>query len=181
MISLRSKIAVKILNYYFLNPDAGHYINELARILEVDPKNLDRKLKELEREGILRSEFSGKQRYFYLAKNSALVKNYRQVFLSTVGLEEQLSSVLKKISGVKKAYIFGSYAKDKLGAASDIDILVIGHHSILDLQKEINRIQRYSGREINTVNMGEDEFNQKRKNNNQFLKQIFSGKTIKLI
>ncbi|MCX5667712.1 MAG: hypothetical protein NTY34_05330 [Candidatus Omnitrophica bacterium] len=39
MISLRSKVAIKLLDYYFLNPEAQVYINELARILELDPKN----------------------------------------------------------------------------------------------------------------------------------------------
>ena len=48
MISLRSKVAVKLLDYYFLNPEAQHYINELARILELDPKNTETKLKEFE-------------------------------------------------------------------------------------------------------------------------------------
>ena len=79
MISLRSKVTIKILNYFFINPDARHYINELARILNLDPKNVDTKLKELEKEGLLKSEFSGKQRYFYLSKKYPLLKEYRQI------------------------------------------------------------------------------------------------------
>jgi len=63
MISLRSKITIKLLDYYFLNPNAQVYINELARILEIDPKNTETKLKELEMEGLFKSEFRGKQRY----------------------------------------------------------------------------------------------------------------------
>ena len=49
MISLRSKVAIKLLDYYFLNPEAQAYINELARILELDPKNTETKLKEFEK------------------------------------------------------------------------------------------------------------------------------------
>ena len=52
MIPLRSKVSRKILSYYFLNPSKRHYINELARLLELDPKNLHSKLVEFERLGI---------------------------------------------------------------------------------------------------------------------------------
>ena len=70
MIGFRSKITIKVLNYYFLNPKKSHYVNELARILDVDPANLFRKLIELEREGVLVSEMRGNQRYFSLNKNT---------------------------------------------------------------------------------------------------------------
>ena len=63
MISFKSKIANKILNYYFNNPDTRCYVNELAKKLDLDPKNLHRKLEELEKEGIFKSEFRGKERY----------------------------------------------------------------------------------------------------------------------
>jgi len=60
MISLRSKVTIKLLDYYFLNPEAQVYINELTRILGLDPKNTETKLKELEKEGFFKSEFRRK-------------------------------------------------------------------------------------------------------------------------
>lgn len=89
MISLKSQIILKILTYYFLNPAASHYVNELARILQADPKNLHRKLNELEQEGILKSEFQGKQRHFFLNKHSRIAKIYKDLFSQTFGLTQQ--------------------------------------------------------------------------------------------
>ena len=180
MISLKSKITIKALNYFFLNPRASYYINELARILEVDPKNLDRKLKEFEKAGILESEFRGKQRYFSLAKKTEAAKQYRKFFLSTAGIEGQLRRAVRDIKGLQAAYLYGSYAKDAMDAGSDIAILAIGTHSSLELQRRIGPIQRQSGREINTINMDTREFKEKQKHHNPFLENIFSGKTIKL-
>jgi len=37
MISLRSSITQKLLNYFFINPDEERYVNDLARKLKVDP------------------------------------------------------------------------------------------------------------------------------------------------
>lgn len=180
MISLKSQITAKVLNYYFLNPQRRHYINELARILRVDPKNLDRKLKELESQGLLQSEFAGKQRYFFLVTKNPLVRYYRRLVMSTIGIEGQLRSVFQKVKGLREGYIFGSYAKNRMDAGSDIDVLAVGQHSVLELQKHINAVQRGSGREINVVNMSEREFKKKRRVKDAFFNRVFSGKLIKL-
>ncbi len=58
MISFRSQITKKILNYYFLNPGVRQYTNQLARSLEIDPKNLDRKLKKREAQFSLLNYFT---------------------------------------------------------------------------------------------------------------------------
>ena len=80
MLNFRSKIAIKVLGYYFVNPARKHYINELARILDEDAGNLFRKLKDLEREGILSSEAIGNQRYFFLNKRYPLLKELKKAY-----------------------------------------------------------------------------------------------------
>lgn len=181
MISLKSQVTIKILNYFFLNHKASHYVNELARILKLDPKNLHRKLNELEEEGILKSDFIGKQRHFSLNNKSKIIKPYQELLAQTVGLKAQLKNVIEKINGVEEVYIYGSYAKDAMSAGSDIDLLVIGNHSNLELQKAINQIQRWIGREINLINLTKKELNQKKKQKNPFIKNIFTNKYIKLL
>ncbi len=180
MISFKSKITVKLFDYFFLNPEAERYVNELAVILKVDPKNLHRKLDELEKEGILKSEFRGKERYFSLASDFPLLEQYRQIFLKTFGLERSLKKMVAGTAGVKKAYIFGSYASNRMDSSSDIDLLVVGEHSVLELQKQIVKLQKVLGREINVVNMDEKEF-LARKKNDQLVKNIFKAKAIELL
>jgi len=181
MISLKSKITVKILNYFLFNPKKRRYINELAILLSEDSKNVYRKLQDLEKEGILKSEFQGKQRYFYLNKVYPLLKEYKAIFFKKVGFEQKLRMVLQNVKGINEAYLYGSYAKNKMDSNSDLDLLVIGNHSLLDVQKSIAKIQKEIGREINIVNLSDEEFKKKKKNNNPFIKNIFSDKIIKLI
>ena len=181
MISLRSKVAIKLLDYYFLNPDSQHYINELARILELDPKNTETKLKEFEKEGLFKSEFRGKERYFFLEKDNPVLEHYRQIFLKTHGIEKRLKDMLSNIKGLKEAYIFGSYASNKMDSSSDIDILAIGSHSVLELQRLIAKLQKDTGREFNVTNLSLKEFEAKKKDKDPFINSVFKTKTIKLI
>lgn len=62
----------------------------------MDPKNTDTKLKELEKAGLLKSEFSGKQRYFYLSKEFPLLEEYKKIVLKTAGIESELKKILSK-------------------------------------------------------------------------------------
>lgn len=181
MISLRSKVAIKLLNYYFLNPSAQHYINELARILEIDPKNTETKLKEFEKKGLFKSEFRGKERYFFLAKDNPVLEHYRQIFLKTYGVEKRLKDILRQVAGVNEAYLFGSYANGSMDTSSDIDILAVGSHSVLELQRCIAKLQKEIGREFNVINLTPEEFTAKKKDRVPFITGILNGKTIKLI
>jgi predicted nucleotidyltransferase len=177
---IRSKVTKKILNYFFLNPQARHYINELAKILSLDPKNVDRKLKELEAQGLLKSEFSGKQRYFWLNSDFPLLSEYGQIVLKTYGLEESLARLMQTDEDIEAAYIFGSYVSEGMDKFSDIDLLIVGRQSSLAVYKKLELIQSDSGRDINVVNLTPAEFERKQKNGDALIKNIFSHKVIKL-
>lgn len=181
MMFLRSKVTIKLLDYYFLNPDAQVYINELARILELDPKNTETKLKEFEKKGLFKSEFRGKERYFFLAKDNPVLEHYRQIFLKTYGIEKRLKDMLRDIKGLKEAYLFGSYASNSMDSSSDIDILAIGTHSVLELQRVIVKLQKDTGRELNVMNLSQKEFEAKKKGKDPFIRGVFKTKTIRLV
>ena len=180
MISLKSKVTQAALGYFMLHEGAELYVNEMARRFLLDQGNLDRKLKELEKEGILKSEFRGKERYYSLNPSFPLLKEYKKIILKTVGLEHLLKKALQAVKGLKRAYLFGSYARDQMDLASDIDLLVIGNHSTLELQKKISEIQKSIGREINVVQMSPAEY-EKRQKTNPFLKSVHQGKKIQIL
>jgi len=181
MISIKSKIIRPLLNFYFLHPEHSFYMNEIARRFNIDKRNLARKLKELEKEGLFVSKVSGNQRYYSLNKKYSLYKEYRNIFMKTVGIEEKLKSALSNIDGIKEAYIYGSYARDNMDAFSDIDIIIIGSHDTIMIQKEISKLQKDMDREINVINIGLKEFNDKKNSRSPFILDIFKNKHIKII
>jgi len=156
-------------------------VNELARVLGVDAGNLSRKLKELENEGIIVSEFSGNQRYYFLNQKYPFLQEMKKIYQAKYGLKEQLAKVLKKLPGLRQAYLFGSYAKGNFGRESDIDLLLIGQHSALQAKKMILPLQRELNREFNIVDFTEAEFIKRKKNKDEFIQDVFKNKIISII
>lgn len=181
MISITSKIAQSLLAFYFLHEDESLYVNEIVRRLGVDKRNLVKKLNEFEREGIFKSEVIGNQKYYSLNKKYPLYKEYKKIILKTIGIEKQLKTTLSKIKGIKKAFIYGSYAKDKMDAFSDIDIIVIGNHSTVLLHKKIAQLQKLTDREINIISISQEEFNCKIENKDSFIADVLRKKRIDII
>lgn len=180
MLSLRSKITQTVLRYFLLHEESEVYVSELSRRLSLESGNLTRKLGELETEGILKSRWQGSQRYYSLNSDFALLQEYKNIIRKTIGFEPMLQNALKKISGIKRAVLFGSYARQKMDSASDIDLLVVGSHDTVALQKEIAQLQMAADREINLISMSPREYDNKRLKD-PFLKAVHKRKKIILI
>jgi len=181
MINFNSKLVLKLMGYFFLNSKDRKYVNEIARILEIDPGNLNRQLKTLEQEGILISEARGNQKYYFLNEKYPLLKEVKKIYNMKCGLLPELTKKLKNLLGLKEAYIFGSYARDTFQQGSDIDILLIGEHSTREAKKIIFSLQSQFQREFNVVDITEKEFIQRKKNQDEFIQNIFCNLLIKII
>lgn len=181
MISLKSEITRKLLNYFFLNPHENLYVNEIERKLHLDKRNLIKKIRELEDQGILKHDVRGNLKLYSINRKYPLYNEYRKIILSTVGFEDQLKKLLSSMGDIKEAYLYGSYAQNAMDAASDIDLLVVGEGSAISLQKSLSSLQKEIKREINAINMNEHEFKSRMRKKDPFLSQILKQKHIKLI
>jgi len=179
MISLKSKIALDLLNYFFLHENESLYVNELVRRLGIDKRNLLKKLNEFEGIGLFKTEFKGNLKYYSLNKGFPLYNEYKKIILKTTGIENQLRELLAEIKGIKRAFIYGSYVSDKFDASSDIDVFVIGNHKVIEVQKAISALQKKIDREINVINVSEQEFLSKKKD--PFLSDIIKKDKIELV
>jgi hypothetical protein len=68
-----------------------------------------------------------------------------------------------------------------MDSSSDIDLLAIGTHSVLELQRIIANLQKDTGREFNVTNLNLKEFEAKKKNKDPFISNVFRTKTIRLV
>jgi len=181
MIPLKSAITKKILNYFFVNPQESLYVNELSRKLALDKRNLVKKVKELELEGILTHETRGNLKLYSINTRYPLYQEFRKIIMATVGVEEQIRSLLNGIDGIKEAYIYGSYAKNAMDTHSDIDVLIVGSVGVVAVQKRISKLQRDIDREISVTVMTQVDFNRRIKAKDPFISGMLKQKYIKVI
>lgn len=181
MFELRSATRRRLLAYYFTNPRARFHVRDLAKHLHVDPSNLSKELARLEREGLFRSEVSGRQKYFLLNRKYPLFTEVRSIVAKTVGAVPVLTDSLQKIEGIQEAYLYGSFARNQQDAASDIDVLVIGEPKPEILADVARKLEQRLGREINYTVLTPKELRLRRARKDPFIDDVWHNKRIRLI
>lgn len=170
-----------ILEIFFNHPEKSYYLRELAKILGKEPGVFQKDINKLTDRGVLETYYEANRRFFKLNKTYPLYKELKSIFFKTVGIKGKLEQELKKIQGIKKAFIYGSFAKGEERAKSDVDLFVIGQIDENKFIDVIINLEKKFGREINYTLMNQNEFQNKLKKKDSFLKNILSRKTIKLI
>jgi predicted nucleotidyltransferase len=173
MLNLRSKARQRLLAYYFTNPTVSIHLRDLAGRLDVDPSNLSKELRDLERDGLFVSVVSGRQKYFRLNSEYPLYAEVRGIVEKTIGAVPLLGQALKTVDRVHEAYLYGSFARDQQDASSDIDILLIGTPSAEELAQVIATLERRLGREINYTAFAREEFDSRRARKDAFVENAW--------
>lgn len=170
-----------ILETFFNLPGKAYYLREIAGILNKEPGVFLRDINRLADDGILENYYEAHRRFFKLNKKHPLYEEIKSIFFKTSGIKVVLQAELKKIKGIKRAFIYGSVAHGREVVASDIDLFIVGDISEDELIDLINRLEGKFGREINYTLMDEKELQKKTREGNSFLENILKQKTIELI
>lgn len=173
MLNLRSELRRKLLAFLFAHMRESFYVRELARTLAVDPTNLSRELRALERQGVLVSELRGQARYYRLNARYRAFRELKGMVAKTVGVVGMLQDAFRTMREVQLALLYGSFAKGREDEASDIDVLVVGNPPSERLADAVAVLEKRLGREINVTTYAPNEFARKRRGNDPLLKSIF--------
>jgi len=176
----KSKAREKILQLFFSDSNKRYYLRELEKILDISVGNIRRELLSLEKIGLFKRQEEGKRVYYFLNKDSALFEDFKNIVFKTIGVEGTLRKELEKIKGIKQAFIFGSFAKNKENSLSDIDLMVIGEVDEDLLISKISKLENLFKREINYHLIDEEEWKEKSKKDS-FVKNIINNPKIKII
>ena len=180
----KSPLRKKLLSYFFTNPQANLYLREIAAKLNVDAANLSRELSQLVSDGVFISRKQGNLKYFSLNSQYPLYRELKSIISKTIGVQGAIKKLLSKIPGIKRAFIYGSFAKNTERAGSDIDLcLVIRKKDFKEnpLLERLHQLESGLGREINYTFFTEEEWKSKQRSKDSFVLAILKGKRIELI
>ena len=177
----KSKTRKAILQLYFSHPEKKYYLRELEKKINFPVQNIRRELINLEKKGMFKREKSGNQVFYYLNKESPIYNDIENIISKTIGIENKLRESLSELSGIKQAFIFGSFADGTKDYLSDIDIMIIGDIDENNLIEKIMELETKFEREINYHIYSEKEFKKRKKEKDSFISNILSKPVIFLI
>ncbi len=116
---------LRILEFFLCHPSSSFSLTEIAKKIGVSIGSVFRHCRDLEKERIISLEVKGKSRYYSLNRENRTVTHLKKFYNLTsppiVGLIHLIPSY-----AIKKAILFGSYARGEDDEDSDVDILLIG-------------------------------------------------------
>jgi len=177
----KSKARTAIFRIYFTNPESSFYLRELERTLDMPVSIIRKELLRLKEEGVFLSEKKGNLVYFRLNTAYPLFDELKSIVRKTIGIEGLLKEAVSKIKGVKVAFIYGSFAKSKERAKSDVDLFLIGDINEGQLIRQLNSIENTIKREVNYTIFSQEEYKNKKKKNDTFIAELLNNPKIMLV
>ena len=175
-----SKTRAKTLGWFFTHPEEPFFVRQLASILGEDSTNLSRELANLEKATILSSTRQGNLKLFKANPQCPFFADLKGLVMKTVGVFGEIRSALGTLSGIRYAFIFGSYARGEENARSDIDLMIVGEVDIETLDEIMAALEKKLGRSINYLTFDSREFSRKRKKDG-FLIEVLKDRKMMLV
>ncbi len=181
LAALLSPTRQGILASLFLRPDKEWYLSELAASLGTGPSSLEREIDALVRVGILEKRVDGRRSYIKANQDSPIYPELHGLVEKTSGIVPMLREAIAPTKGLKIGFVYGSVARGEEGAASDVDLMLIGNLSTMDISPKLRAVEKAVGRQINPTVFSRDEFAKSLTQKNHFLRTVMRNKKIMLV
>ena len=161
--------SIKILQYFFNNPYENIHLRELARKTNISIFSTKAIIDELLTHNLLIEKKQGNQRLVKPNMKNQFFRYLKIAFSIKKIQDSQLIECLEeKIPVITSIILYGSIAKGKDDANSDIDLLIIGQKTKIDIAK----YEKILEKEINLLIMKWSEWRQHTKQDKPFYREI---------
>jgi DNA-binding transcriptional ArsR family regulator len=182
LTALFNKTRILLLSFLYNNPDKTFYLREIARSIDMAVGTVQRELARLVSAGLVVRRPRGKHVYYNANTKSSVYNEIRGLIIKTFGLSDIIKDALGPISKkIDQAFIYGSQADGTSTSDSDIDLMVIGDVSEMELHKAVNKAEAMLEKTINYSLFASKEFKERKKEKDGFIFRITTGEKIMLI
>lgn len=146
-IPQREQLLIRAL---VLNPDRSFSVNDLVRVGGGSRSAAATIIERFTKSSLLTERRVGNQRRLQFNLDWPLAQELRQMFIKSFGVSEPIRTALTSLAdGIELAFVFGSVAKGTDHAGSDIDLMVVGDVSTLELLKALEPLKDELNRPVN--------------------------------
>ena len=181
--ALFSTTQQRVLGLLFGQPERSFYATELIGLAGAGSGAVQRELARLERSGLVTVRRLGTQKHYQANPESPLFSELSSIARKTVGLAEPLREALAPLaSRVIAAFVYGSVAKRRDTAASDIDLIVVSDTlTYADIFGALEPLAAKLGRAINPTVYSRRELGRRRKEDNAFVTRALAQPKVWII
>lgn len=151
---LRSRLQAELLTLILLNPDREWTLTELAERAGSSVATSQREVALAEQAGVVTSRRLGNTR-LVTASSGPLTEPLTELLLRSFGPRQVIAEELAPVSGIDRAYLFGSWAARYTGQPgrppADLDVLVLGTPDRDDLDDAAQGASARLAREVNVT------------------------------
>jgi len=171
-----------VLGLLYAQPEKSFYTKEILRLTGMGVATIKRELDRMVAAGLLTLTKIGNQHHYQANPDCPIYQELLGIVKKTFGVSDVINLALSSLSkNINWAFIFGSVASGKESSTSDIDLMIIGDVAYSDAVTALYPVQETLGREINPKIYRKEEWNQMRKTNDAFIKEVLAKPRLDIV
>lgn len=172
--ALFTPVQQRVLGLLFSQPERRFQSAEVIRLAGSGTGAVHRQLQRLEAAGLALATREGNQKYYQANRESPIFAELQGLVVKTVGIVEPLRAALARLADrIRAAFVFGSVAKGRDQARSDLDLLVITEElEYSDVYAALQDAESRLHRPVNPTVLTPTEWKKKRASRDTFAARV---------
>ncbi|MDD2270274.1 MAG: winged helix-turn-helix domain-containing protein [Candidatus Dojkabacteria bacterium] len=177
---LISRVRIRILEKYLLNPNSSFHVRGLVRELNEEINAVRRELINLESAGLLKSKKDKNMIVYTLDNSSDYITELRTLFFKNSKMGSKVVERIKGIDNLEAVVLTESFLSGKDNSAEDIDMLFLGNIRVKDVKDVVNELEKDLEREIRATAMKQEDFEFAKKKKDPVITNLLNQKLIQV-
>lgn len=174
-----SEARIMMLKLMLLHPDTQYHVRLISREIGAEINAVRRELERLEDVGLLIKRKSSNRVYYRVNTNHVFYSDLLSMVAKETGLGKDILDNVKRLGDVRFAMLSKPFLRGRLSTVLDVDLFVVGRPDMSLLKVIVERAQAERSGEINYSVMTPEEFNHRKRSNDQFINRVLSqGRTM---
>ncbi len=172
--SLFTSVQQRVLGLLFGQPRRRFQGAEIIRLAQSGSGAVHRELQRLSGSGLVTVTPVGTQKFYQANHKSPVFRELHGLVRKTVGIQGPIAEALDPfVNRIRAAFVYGSFAKGKETAGSDVDLMVIGRQlRYVDLFPTLVKAEKILSRPINPHLMTHSDWEKKLSAGNHFVVKV---------
>ncbi len=173
---LFTKTQQRVLGLLYGQPEQSFYLNQVVSLANIGKGTVNRELERLAAAGLAVKKKVGNQNHYQANPECPIYQELLGIVRKTFGVADVIRSALGSIlDGIALAFIYGSIAKAKDTAKSDVDLFVVTEElAYSEVMELLFEAEQQLGRTINPTMYGLDELKEKVQQENAFVTRVLA-------